>query len=80
MTSVRGVQRQTQQLQRDETKLVNPFLDDDLHDETIEGNDAANIASDAYWMEVTKGVGKRSISQQQLNANDVGTQTIRKEG
>ena len=78
MSSVRGVQRQSQQDQRDETKLVNPFLDDDLHDDTSDGKDTTNIASDSYWLEVTKGPGRKSISQQQLNGNDVGTQTIRR--
>ena len=77
ITTVKGVQRgkKTNEM----PKLVNPFLDENLSNEAVSQNrNSGLMSSDDYWHQVTKDVGDKTVSQQQLNANDASTQTIRK--
>ena len=74
ITTVKGVQRAIEM-----PKLVNPFLDENLISEAVCQNRKSNLSSsDDYWHQVTKDVGYKTVSQQQLNASDASTQTIRK--
>ena len=73
-TVVKGVQRAIEI-----PELVNPFLDENLLTEAVCQNRNSNLSSsDDYWHQVTKDVGDKTVSQQQLNASDASTQTIRK--
>ena len=75
-TTVTGVQRN---LNRDETKLVNPFFDENVKQET---NPATTMDpgddSDNYWLKLTKTIGHETVSQQQLNVQNVATQTAKR--
>ena len=77
ITTVKGVQRGKKTIEM--PKLVNPFLDENLISEAVCQNRNSNLSSsDDYWHQVTKDVGDKTVSQQQLNASDASTQTIRK--
>ena len=74
ITTVKGVQRAIEI-----PELVNPFLDENLITEAVCRNRNSGLSSsDDYWQQVTKDVGDKTVSQQQLNASDASTQTIRK--
>ena len=77
ITTVKGVQRGKKTIEM--PKLVYPFLDENLISEAVCQNRNSNLSSsDDYWHQVTKDVGDKTVSQQQLNASDASTQTIRK--
>ena len=76
ISTVSAVQRN---LNREETKLVNPFFDENVKRET---NPATTMDpgddSDNYWLKLTKTIGHETVSQQQLNVQHVATQTAKR--
>ena len=79
ITTVKGIQRRKKRSDEEQPKLVNPFLDEDLlkkHSSKHESNTNLD-ASENYWLHVTKGIGCKTVSQQQLNSMDAATQTIK---
>ena len=77
ITTVKGVQRRKKRLEEEQPKLVNPFLDEDLlkkHSSTQKSQTDLD-ASENYWLHVTKDIGCKTVSQQQLNSMDATTQT-----
>ena len=79
ITTVKGIQRRKKRSDEDKPKLVNPFLDEDLlkkHSSKLESNTNLD-ASENYWLHVTKDIGCKTVSQQQLNSMDAATQTIK---
>ena len=79
ITTVKGIQRRKKILEEEQPRLVNPFLDEDLlkkHSSENENNTNLD-ASENYWLHVTKDIGCKTVSQQQLNSMDAATQTVK---
>jgi len=79
ITTVKGIQRRKKILEEEQPRLVNPFLDEDLlkkHSSANENNTHLD-ASENYWLHVTKDIGCKTVSRQQLNSMDAATQTIK---
>ena len=81
-TTVKGIQRRRKRLDEEQPKLVNPFLDEDLlkKSSSAQSTHKSNTkldASENYWLHVTKDIGCKTVSQQQLNSMDAATQTIK---
>lgn len=79
ITTVMGVQRKQKRLEDERPKLVNPFLDEDLLKQhtLIKKRQTDLDSSDNYWLHVTKDIGCKTVSQQQLHSMDATTQTIK---
>lgn len=77
ITTVKGVQRRRKRLEEEQPKLVNPFLDEDLlKKHSLSQKSQTDLdASENYWLHVTKDIGCKTVSQQQLNSMDATTQT-----
>ena len=75
VTTVKGVQRRKKRIDEEQPKLVNPFLDEDLLKKHSSTQKKDLDASENYWLHVTKDLGCKTVSQQQLNSMDASTQT-----
>ena len=80
ITTVRGVQRRKKKSDEGVQKLVNPFLDEELlkKHSSAQRSPSDLDESENYWLHVTKDIGCKTVSQQQLNAMDASTQTLKR--